>query len=76
MLMPTPLTKLLADFCCDYRLHARFPDSAMRTAELAITDTVACILGGVDDPAAVKLGTRRAVGSIEKIDLGPPSFPK
>lgn len=50
------LTRLLADFCADYLLHLTFPASAMREAELAIADTVGCILAGVDDPAAVKLG--------------------
>ncbi|MGH8809042.1 MAG: MmgE/PrpD family protein [Noviherbaspirillum sp.] len=50
------LTKLLADFCANYPLHLTFPESAMREAELAIADTVGCILAGVDDAATVKVG--------------------
>jgi 2-methylcitrate dehydratase PrpD len=50
------LTRLLADFCADYQLHLSFPASAIELAELAITDTVACIVAGVDDPVAVKAG--------------------
>lgn len=53
---PITLTRRLANFCADYELHSTFPASAIRTAELAIADTVGCILAGVDDPAVVKVG--------------------
>lgn len=50
------LTGQLATFCANRALHLTFTQSAIREAELAITDTVGCILAGVDDPAVVKLG--------------------
>ncbi|HJV82026.1 MmgE/PrpD family protein [Noviherbaspirillum sp.] len=50
------LTRRLANFCADQDMHARYPASAILTAELAIADTVGCILAAVDDPAVVKLG--------------------
>ncbi len=53
---PADLCALLARFGADAALHARFPDSALKSAELAIADTVGCILAGVHDPAVVKLG--------------------
>lgn len=49
------LTRLLADFCSDYKLHQSFPESAIRTAELAIADTIGCILAGANDLAVIKL---------------------
>lgn len=48
------LTTLLADFCTDETLL--FPESAIRNAELAIADTIGCMLAGADDPAVVKAG--------------------
>ncbi|MGH8807060.1 MAG: MmgE/PrpD family protein [Noviherbaspirillum sp.] len=48
------LTTLLANFCVDDTLS--FPESAIRSAELAIADTVGCMLAGADDPAVVKVG--------------------
>jgi 2-methylcitrate dehydratase PrpD len=49
------LTHVLADFCANRALHETFPSSALALAELAIADSIGCILAGVDDPATVKL---------------------
>src|SRR5438874_197576 len=48
------LTTLLANWCADHAL--RFPESAIQHAELAITDAVACMLAGADDPSVMKAG--------------------
>ena len=53
---PHDLTRQLAEFAADRALHARFNPSAITLAEQAITDSIGCILAGIDDPAALKLG--------------------
>jgi 2-methylcitrate dehydratase PrpD len=53
---PHDLTRQLAEFAADRTLHARFSATAITLAEQAITDSIGCILAGIDDPAALKLG--------------------